>query len=455
MAKQYLSLIFIITITVAYAQFGEQQLITDQSLGAQSVFAADFDNDGKIDVVTASLFNDKISWYRNIDGLGNFNAENIIFSLDEPRYAYAADLDGDGDMDVISISYTEDLVVWFENLDGEGNFGAQQNISTTADGSFYALAADIDGDGDMDIVGTSDLDNVVAWYENLDGNGNFGNKQIITTTANNGRSIFAGDLDGDGDLDIVASSSGDVILSWFENLNGEGDFGEPHIIATTDLAKISVFAIDLDGDNDLDIVCASPGNDMISWYKNTDGLGTYGTEQIITSQADFAYAVFAADLDNDSDNDVLSASSIDNKIAWYENIDGLGNFSEQIIITTDAVSARSVFAADIDNDGDLDVLSASQNDNKIAWYENFTILGVKNNTLFTFKVYPNPATDKLHIQSSNTSLNSVSIMDINGRVIYLAVFDYNEINVSSLKAGMYFLKIESPQGSTTRKFVKK
>ena len=79
-------------------------------------------------------------------------------------------------------------------------------------------------------------------------------------------------------------------------------------------------------------------------------------------------SVFAADVDGDGDTDVLSASCYDDKIAWYEN-DGSQNFTAHTI-TTAADGARSVFAADVDGDGDTDVLSASVYDDKIAWYEN-------------------------------------------------------------------------------------
>ena len=72
-------------------------------------------------------------------------------------------------------------------------------------------------------------------------------------------------------------------------------------------------------------------------------------------------------MDGDGDMDVLSASSND-EIAWYKN-DGSQNFTPYSISTA-ADAARSVFAADVDGDGDLDVLSASSSDDKIAWYEN-------------------------------------------------------------------------------------
>ena len=75
------------------------------------------------------------------------------------------------------------------------------------------------------------------------------------------------------------------------------------------------------------------------------------------------------DLDGDGDADVLSASANDDKIAWYENLGG-GSFGVQQVITTSAAGAWSVHAADLDGDGDADVLSASDYDNKIAWYEN-------------------------------------------------------------------------------------
>jgi hypothetical protein len=90
---------------------------------------------------------------------------------------------------------------------------------------------------------------------------------------------------------------------------------------------------------------------------------------VITTEADFAHSVYATDLDGDGDADVLSASYLDDKIAWYENLGG-GAFGPQQVITTAAAGAFSVYATDLDGDGDPDVLSASTDDNKVAWYRN-------------------------------------------------------------------------------------
>ena len=75
-------------------------------------------------------------------------------------------------------------------------------------------------------------------------------------------------------------------------------------------------------------------------------------------------------MDNDGDMDILSASMNDHTIAWYEN-DGAADPSWAAAdIDTNAVSARSVFTADMDGDGDMDIVSASYSDSTIAWYEN-------------------------------------------------------------------------------------
>lgn len=144
------------------------------------------------------------------------------------------------------------------------------------------------------------------------------------------------------------------------------DFSEENLLAGQADGPWSVYAADVDSDGDLDVLSASIYDDKIAWYES-DGNENF-TTHVITTGADGADSVFAADVDSDGDLDVLSASVNDDKIAWYEN-DGNENFTTHVI-TTGANGAQSVFAADVDSDGDLDVLSASANDDKIAWYEN-------------------------------------------------------------------------------------
>lgn len=96
---------------------------------------------------------------------------------------------------------------------------------------------------------------------------------------------------------------------------------------------------------------------------------TFQEKGITESKTCDAKDVHAADLTGNGALDVLSASEDDNKIAWYEN-NGDGTFSNQKVIITDAIGAQSVHAADLTGNGSLDPLSISDIDDKVAWYKN-------------------------------------------------------------------------------------
>jgi hypothetical protein len=351
--------------------YSSEQVIASLEVHPNYVHANDLDGDGDNEVIFSSYWGNKIAWYENTDGQGSVGPQRAVTSLaDNPSDVYVSDIDGDGDKDILSASFSDDKIAWYENTNGQGHFEGQQVITTAADGANSVYATDIDGDGDMDILSTSGLDNKVAWYENTDGQGTFGPQQIITTLVDFPNAIFATDLDGDGDMDVLSASSGDNKIAWYENVDGQGTFGFQQVISTNAAAPGQVYAVDVDGDGDIDVLSSSYNDNKIAWYENVDGQGTFGPQQVITTQTSSPSSVYAIDLDNDGDIDVLSSSQYDNKIAWYENMDGQGTFGTQQIITSTASHATSVYATDVDGDGDIDVLSASRNDDTIAWYEN-------------------------------------------------------------------------------------
>jgi len=351
--------------------FGPQQIISNNANSAESVLSADLDGDGDNDVLSASSYDGKITWYENTDGQGNFVLyQNISTQAGGAQSVFSADLDGDGDYDVLSASTSSGKIAWYENIDEQGNFGPEQLLSANTQGLRSIFSADLDGDGDRDMLSASYLDKRIAWYENIDGQGNFGVMQTITTDANNASSVFSADLDGDGDYDVLSASEYGDNLVWYENRDGQGTFGPQMTISAEMNHAIDILSIDLDGDGDYDVLAASSEPDKIAWYENTDGQGSFGPQQVITTETDGCHRIYSIDLDGDGDNDVLSASSADDMVAWYENTDGLGSFGPQRIITTDADWACSVHSVDLDGDGDNDVLSASYYDDKIAWYEN-------------------------------------------------------------------------------------
>ena len=253
-----------------------------------------------------------------------------------------------------------------------------------ADGACSVYAADVDGDGDLDALSASDNNDTVAWYEN-NGNGTY-TPHNVTTSAIEVCSVYAVDVDGDGDADALSASYGDDAISWYEN-DGSQNFTK-HDITNTAVGANNVYAADVDGDGDIDALSASNDDNTVAWYEN-DGAQNF-TKHVITNSADCAMNVQAVDMDGDGDMDALTASYGDNTIAWYEN-DGNQNFTKRDISTT-AFTAIYAYAADMDGDGDMDALAALGEYGRVVWYENngsqyFSARDITTNSPYASGVY--------------------------------------------------------------------
>ncbi len=347
----------------------QRRMISSMASGAGSIVAGDLDGDGRADLVSASQNDDTIAWHRN-EAAGGFGARQLIStSADSARSVFTADLDKDGDLDVLSASFDDDTIAWYENQDGLGTFGPEQVISLSADGANVVSAADLDRDGDMDVVSGSSLDGKIAWYENTDGAGTFSPQNVISTAAGGASSLVSADFDRDGDADLLSSSSSnDWEIAWYRN-DGGGAFSGQIVISTLVPNAQEASAADLDQDGDLDVLSASFNDDKIAWYENTDGAGTFGAQQVLSSQADMAQGVRAADLDEDGDLDVISVA-FTGTISWAENRGGSDGFGPLIELASAGVGGTSIIAVDIDQDADLDVVSTALSGDTIAWYEN-------------------------------------------------------------------------------------
>ena len=186
----------------------------------------------------------------------------------------------------------------------------------------------------------------------------------------------------------------------------------------------------------------------------------------ITFNAPNSEEMYAEDIDGDGDLDVLIALFITNEVSWYEN-DGNENFTTHII-STDVVKAISVFAGDLDGDTDIDVLSASALDSEINWYENLSIVGVESTsnelpTKFSLEQnFPNPFNPSTTINFSipETSFVTLKIFNSLGEEIEslaseeLGAGNYKyDWNANNLPSGIYFHKIHSNEFTHNRKMI--
>jgi hypothetical protein len=346
--------------------------ITNSALGAWSVRAADLDGDGRMDVLSASGDDDKVVWYRNGGGAPlSWTAYTIADDVNFAISVHAADLDGDGRLDVLSASAHDDKIAWYRNGGGVPGVWTPFTISTTADHVVSVYAADLDGDGRLDVMSASFEDDKIAWYKNGGGSPLMWTPRTIFSAADGAYSVYAADLDSDGRLDVLSAGMNDDTIAWYRNDGGSPVVWTPYNITTTANGAQSVYAADVDGDGRADVLSASYLDSRIAWYKNTwNGAAVAWTLYTITMAADGAASVFAADVDGDGLVDVVSASQFDDKVAWYKNGGGSPMVWTPFTLTTTADFAMSVYAADVDGDGRVDVLSAHRYDNKVAWYRN-------------------------------------------------------------------------------------
>ena len=162
--------------------------------------------------------------------------ERVLPGSDElgaPESAFVADVDGDGDPDVLTASSSDNLIGWFENINGEATFNTLKVISTSVLSAKDVTAADIDGDGDLDALSAASGDGTIAWYANQDGAGSFGPAIAISSAVTSASAVLVADIDGDGDADVIAGGAADGpnALVWFENTDGAGSFGPPNPIS--------------------------------------------------------------------------------------------------------------------------------------------------------------------------------------------------------------------------------
>ncbi len=315
-----------------------------------------------------------LSAQKVVAACGDFSATTIVSSF-KPHAVSAADVDGDGDIDIIANEYDDHTTFWFEN-DGSESF-TPQFVGTGSSISHSIVPIDLDQDGDLDIA-VGDLLSPI-WYEN-NGSEVFTKSTFGTLGLNNSLTII--DVDGDGDLDAVSSSgqfiSSDGKILWFEN-DGSENFSTNTI--TSEDASFYATATDLDDNGDVDVLTIDSSN--VVWYEN-NGSESFSTTTVASSIGSVIQPPIVVDLDGDSDNDFLLFSTTSDTLTWYEN-DGSETFTPDVISST-ADAIESAYVIDLDNDGDMDIVTAASGDSELAWYENDGSENFTKNSIATLTI---------------------------------------------------------------------
>ena len=320
----------------------------------------DVDRDGDLDFITGGRDPHRSVFWFEYRGPDEWVRHTIGTNHPSDVGGTAFDVDGDGWPDHVAGG------VWYRNTGKPRKEPFERIVFDAALNAVHDLVvADFDRDGRSDIVTMSDKNNL-RWYRIPQNPREVWQRHDIGSGVHAG--IEIGDIDGDGDPDVVRSNL------WFDNADGSatkwkehripfGNSAQPYPLAT----RARVVDIDRDGDADLVMTENEIRAGRIAWLENQNGKGDRWTVHDLPAADDAprgAYHSLAVeDFDNDGDWDVFSvemeAIPGDRQPRWFiwENADGRGTKFVERVIFDGKLGGHEAVVADVEGDGDLDICS--------------------------------------------------------------------------------------------------
>ncbi|MEM8890824.1 MAG: T9SS type A sorting domain-containing protein, partial [Bacteroidota bacterium] len=432
--------------------------------GIKSVKLLDWDMDDDLDIfATASsgIFDDtedEVILYENLDGENFLNwrlSDNVDYA-DDLEYT---DLDKDGDMDIIVSAKNANNVVWLKNEGFAANW-EEDTLFTLADEPTGIAVGYLNADTLPDLVVCSQNDGML--YALINDTSQIFLPINLDSNVNGPMEVETGDVDNDGDTDIVlAADDGSNSVVIYTNEGGLNFSKE--IIHTQDQAQ-DLELMYWNADSILDIFVAFDASDvgLLGFISNGSGydIDTFevGNDRLLSLKA--------ADMDEDGSLDLISGHNKGNSVlsTAYLSFIQNGSISSSLPLNNNlSDEITSIDVGDVNGDGQLDIVYTDfDNDNLILI--TLDSLGMATSlpkdlaSLAKLDMYPNPAQDQVQLSlESQLSLHieAICIYDLQGRKIQVAVQNLSDtqmlLDVSSLSEGIYILQVNTELGSLSEK----
>ncbi|KNC48996.1 uncharacterized protein AMSG_04740 [Thecamonas trahens ATCC 50062] len=321
----------------------------------RGVICGRVDSDAVDDVVVARRGSSDVQLFRG-NGVGGFSSVTVGTGIANIVGVAIGKLSSDSLVDVAVA--TLDEVLWFRQTAGP-SFTAGVNVHSTSEFDLDEVAVgDVDSDGDDDIVVTThDSRHLMFWMENTDGAGSFASAATITTYGSYLQSVLIVDIDGNAINDILWSDVADGTLTWMK----DGTSGVPANLVSLGAGSVfsssHVRAGDVNGDGMIDLVFAFSWQSAFGWLQSSDGAGGFYPPRAIEAAVDSPGDLTLADIDADGDLDIALTHVETKDVVWHENVDGGGRFGPRLVVGTLGLGFLHVCAGNYASGPSLDFVS--------------------------------------------------------------------------------------------------
>ena len=482
-----------------------------------TILALDLDDDGDKDVIAGSVSCPNINMLLNQgnSAIGNFNSstENFPNSTERPLLdnflaAYYEDVDFDGRKDLLispNLSFNEGNLtpfhesLWFYKNEGTTvpdfrltNKGFLQNEMIDLGEYTYPSLADVNGDGDLDLVvgngGRIQADG--SFYSTLSLFENVGirevpsfklvNSDYLGLSAFNYQNIKPAfyDINKDGKLDFVYTASNSSTLrasiSYIINTASSGISVDKNNSADLNFSfnnYDSPALADVDKDGDMDILLGKSQGRLE--YYNNEGSNTNPTFTLVSNKAGGIdnsilaknLAPVIANIDRDNAEELLLSDREGNfriSYDWQSSLEATFITQQDFLYNeiTDkyeaAIVGKEVFPAvgDLNNDGFAEIILGTNAGGLIFLKNEKAVLGENNDFVANFEVFPNPASQKIIVRSAAKGV--IDLISMTGqKILTKTIIDQvdNEINTSFLAKGVYILKFQNSSKRQVKKLI--